>query len=108
MEVFVARQPIFNIKEEIVGYELLYRKDFTNEYPYIDGDQATAEVIINSFFNIGLERLTEGKRACIHFTEKLLKQKLPTLFNPNEIVIKINQSVEVNRELVTIVKELKE
>ena len=48
--------------------------------PYIDGDQATAEVIINSFFNIGLERLTEGKMCCIHFTEKLLKQKLPTLF----------------------------
>ncbi len=108
MEVFVARQPIFNIKEEIVGYELLYRKDFTNEYPYIDGDQATAEVIINSFFNIGLERLTEGKMCCIHFTEKLLKQKLPTLFNPSEVVIKINQSVEASSELVTIIKELKE
>ena len=32
MDVFVARQPLFNIEEEIVGYELLYRKDFTNEY----------------------------------------------------------------------------
>ena len=108
MDVFVARQPFFNKEEEIVGYELLYRKDFTNVYPYIDGDQATAEVIINSFFNIGLERLTEGKMGCIHFTEKLLKQKLPTLFNPSEIVIKINQTVEASSELVTIVKELKE
>ena len=108
MDVFVARQPLFNIEEEIVGYELLYRKDFTNEYPYIDGDQATAEVIINSFFNIGLERLTEGKMCCIHFTEKLLKQKLPTFFNPSEVVIKINQTIEASSELVTIVKELRE
>ena len=107
MEVFVARQPIFNLKEEIVGYELLYRKNFTNEYPYIDGDQATAEVIINSFFNIGLERLTEGKMCCIHFTEKLLKEKLPTFFNSSEVIIKINQTVEASSELVTLIKEFK-
>ena len=65
-------------------------------------------MIINSFFNIGLERLTEGKMCCIHFTEKLLKQKLPTFFNPSEVVIKINQTVEASNELVTIVKELRE
>ena len=91
MEVFVARQPIFNIEEEIVGYELLYRKDLTNVFPYIDGDQATAEVIINSYLNIGLERLTEGKKCSIHFTENLLEQKLPTYFNPNDLVVKISK-----------------
>jgi c-di-GMP-related signal transduction protein len=108
MDVFVAKQPIFNIEEEIVGYELLYRKDFTNVYPYIDGDQASAEVIINTFFNIGLERLTEGKMCCFHFTEKLLEQQLPTFFNPNEVVVKINQKVEASRKLVCILRELKE
>ncbi len=108
MEVFVARQPIYNRQEEIVGYELLYRKDLTNKYPYIDGDQATAEVIINSLFNMGLERLTEGKMCYIHFTEKLLKQKLPALFNPSEVMIKIDQTVEASLELVTLMKEFKE
>jgi c-di-GMP-related signal transduction protein len=107
MEVFVARQPIFNIEEEIVGYELLYRKDLTNVFPYIDGDQATAEVIINSYLNIGLERLTEGKKCSIHFTENLLEQKLPTYFNPNDLVVKISK-VKPSSKLIKICKELKE
>lgn len=49
MEVFVARQPIFNIDNRVVSYELLYRNDNVNSFPNIDGDQATADVIINSF-----------------------------------------------------------
>lgn len=49
MEVFVARQPIFNSKEEVFAYELLYRNNQVNAFPDIDEDQATAEVIINSF-----------------------------------------------------------
>lgn len=40
MEVFVARQPIF---------------DRNGEFPNIDGDHSTADVIINSYLNIGLE-----------------------------------------------------
>ena len=50
MKVFVAKQPVYNIKEEIVGYELFYRNDFTNIFPEINRDQATAEVIINTHF----------------------------------------------------------
>ncbi|MBM7584187.1 c-di-GMP-related signal transduction protein [Bacillus pakistanensis] len=38
MEVFVARQPIFDDKEEVVAYELLYRKNDINEFPEINGD----------------------------------------------------------------------
>ncbi|MGO4076228.1 hypothetical protein, partial [Staphylococcus aureus] len=30
MRVFVARQPIFNRKEQVVSYELLYRDSETN------------------------------------------------------------------------------
>jgi c-di-GMP-related signal transduction protein len=107
MEVFVARHPVFNSKEEIVGYDLLYRKDLTNAFPYIDGDQATAEVIINSYLNIGIERLTEGKKCSIHFTENLLEQKLPTYFNPNDLVVKISK-VKPSSKLIGICKELKE
>ena len=45
MEVFVARQPIFNAKEDIISYELLYRNNNENVFPNIDGDQATTDVI---------------------------------------------------------------
>ena len=80
MNVFVARQPIFNRGEQSVAYELLYRKSEVNSFTHIDGDEATADVIINGFFNIGVEELSEGKKCFINFTENLLRFKVTYLF----------------------------
>jgi len=109
MEVFVARQPIFTINEEVFGYELLYRSSQDmNAFPNINEDQATAELIINSFLNIGIDKLSGGKPCFINFTENLLKLKLPTYFRPLEIVVEILESVGPSMELIEICQELKE
>ncbi|HHY73320.1 MAG TPA: EAL domain-containing protein [Bacillus bacterium] len=108
MKVFVARQPIFNEKEDIFAYELLYRSNTENQFPNIDGDQATADVIINSFINIGIQELSNGKPCFINFTENLLQLRLPTYFQPMEIVVEILESVTPSIEVIEICKELKE
>jgi c-di-GMP-related signal transduction protein len=108
MKVFVGRQPIFNAKEDIFAYELLYRNNEVNMFPNIDGDQATADVIINSFLNIGIEELTNGKPCFINFTENLLQLKLPTYFKPTEIVVEILGNVLPSTEIIEICKELKQ
>ena len=108
MNVFVARQPIFNRGEQSVAYELLYRKSEINSFTHIDGDEATADVIINGFFNIGVEELSEGKKCFINFTENLLNLKLPTYFEPESIVVEILEDIPINKELVSICQELKE
>jgi c-di-GMP-related signal transduction protein len=107
MDVFVARQPIYTKTKEVVAYELLYRKNMENQFFEINGDVATTDVIINSYINIGLEKLSNGKPCFINFTENLLNIKLPTYFNPHEIVIEILETIDLNPELLTIVKELK-
>ena len=108
MNVFVARQPIFNRGEQSVAYELLYRESEINSFTHIDGDEATADVIINGFFNIGVEELSEGKKCFINFTENLLNLKLPTYFEPESIVVEILEDIPINKELVSICQELKE
>jgi EAL and modified HD-GYP domain-containing signal transduction protein len=108
MDVFVARQPIFTSKEKIFGYELLYRNNLDNQFPNIDGEKATADVLINGFLNIGFENLAKGKPCFINFTEKLLQLRLPTYFNPNEIVVEILETVEPSFGLLEICKELKD
>lgn len=108
MEVFVAKQPIVNEREEVIAYELLYRGSLKNTYPGIDGDQATAEVIINSFLNIGIEKLTNGKPCFINFTEKLLQLRLPTYFGTREIVVEILESGNGNKDIHQVCQELKE
>ncbi len=107
MEVFVARQPIFNGKEEVIAYELLYRNSTINGYTHTDGDKATTDVIVNSFLNIGLGELSNGKPCFINFTENLLKLKLPTYFPPISIVIEILENVKATEEVIALCKELK-
>lgn len=85
MEVFVGRQPILVSDEEVFAYELLYRNNTSNNsFSTVDGDQATTEVMINSFFNMGMIKVSEGKPCFINFTENLLMQhNLASCFPPD-------------------------
>jgi c-di-GMP-related signal transduction protein len=107
MEVFVARQPIFNRREEVVAYELLYRNSSQSTYSQYNGDHATVDVIINSFLNIGLDELSCGHPCFINFTLSLLQKNIPGFFHPKEIVVEILETIEPSSELVSICKELK-
>ena len=107
MEVFIGRQPIFNIQEEIVAYELLYRNKNVNAFPLVDSDSATIDVIVNSFLSIGIDFVTNGLPSFINFTENLLSSPLLDYLDPNKIVIEILEDVPLTEELVDRVRELK-
>ena len=46
MQLYVARQPIFDRERNIVAYELLYRNPTTKTAEQIDGDHATSSVLM--------------------------------------------------------------
>ncbi|GAB4270390.1 EAL and HDOD domain-containing protein [Thermincola ferriacetica] len=108
MDVFVARQPIFDRQQKVCGYELLYRMSTENQYICANGDQATSDLIANSFLLIGLETLTGGKKAYINFTENLLKTGLPTNLPPNMVAVEILEDVEHCEEITAACRKLKE
>ena len=68
MDVYIARQPIFDRKLAVFGYELLYRRSMNNFYEGVDGNQATRDLIYNAFFVMQIDDLTEGKVGFINFT----------------------------------------
>ena len=108
MDVFVARQPIFDINQNVYGYELLYRDGIDNYYKHIDGDVATSEVLNSSFFLIGLENLTNCRKAFINFTTNLIQSEIPTIFDNQLIVIEVLEDVELSSEVMDACKMLKE
>ncbi|WP_397539891.1 EAL and HDOD domain-containing protein [Rummeliibacillus pycnus] len=108
MEVFIGRQPIFNTLEQVYSYELLYRNgNGKNEFPDIDSDLATVDVIINSFFSIGFEELANGRPCFINFTENLLMSDIFDQLNPSQVVVEILEDVPITEKLIRRVKELK-
>ncbi|MGX9135840.1 EAL and HDOD domain-containing protein [Rummeliibacillus sp. JY-2-4R] len=108
MEVFIGRQPIFNIQEKVYSYELLYRSgNQINKFSEIDSDLATVDVIINSLFSIGFEELADGKPCFINFTENLIMSDILNHLNPSQVVIEILEDIPITKDLVHRVKELK-
>ncbi|OPJ58095.1 EAL and HDOD domain-containing protein [Clostridium oryzae] len=108
MEVFIAKQPIYDIQNNIIAYELLFRSGKYNFYDSIDGTAATIDVIYNSFYTIGIENITNGKKAFINLTEKLIKEEIITILPPKLVSIEILEDVEITDELIIYCKSLKE
>lgn len=108
MDIYVARQPIFDRDMNVFGYELLYRKSMNNFYEGTDDTQSTAELINNSIFSLNFNELTEGKRAFINFSEELLFQEIPFLLPKETITIEILERVENSEKLLQVCKKLKE
>ncbi len=101
MDTFVARQPIFDINENVVAYELLFRtNNENNEFINIDGDIATSKVIINSFLLIGIKNLTNGKKAFINFTENLILDDIASLLPKEYVTIEILENVTPSKAII--------
>lgn len=107
MDVYVARQPIFDCNNKTIAYELLFRNSLENKYTGDDGYTATLEVINNTFFTIGLNNVIAGKKAFINLNESLLKTDFITALPPEYVVIEVLETVEPTAEIIERCKELK-
>ncbi|MEN8906456.1 MAG: HDOD domain-containing protein [Clostridiales bacterium] len=109
MDIFVARQPIFDIYKRTYGYELLYRSgSSSNFFTGIDGDEATSSVMINSFLVIGIKTLTGDKKAFVNFTKNLILKDVATLFPKEYLVVEILETVKPDKDIIEKCKLLKE
>lgn len=107
MDFFVARQPILGKDKGIYAYELLFRDGTANFMPDTDGDFASSKLLSGSFFTMGLEQITDGRKAFINFTRKLLTDRAPLICPKESTVIEILEDVTVDDELVEACREFK-
>lgn len=109
MNVYIARQPIFDINQEVVAYELLYRDNETNAFnPSITNSVATSILLVNSHLTFGMDNLVYDKKAFINFGENLIMQDIPSLLSKSRIIIEILETVKPTKEILSKVIELKE
>jgi EAL and modified HD-GYP domain-containing signal transduction protein len=108
MDIYVARQPIFDRKMRLFGYELLYRESDTNAFHGTTNDRhATASLLANSVLVIGFDELIEGTKGFINFPEDFLVQQLPRLLPKQKIIVEILERVTPSREVINACRVLK-
>jgi c-di-GMP-related signal transduction protein len=106
MDVFVARQPIFTRNRKLYAYELLFRSGMSNGFPGLDGNIATSSLLSSSFFTVGIEKISGGRKSFINFTEELLIRGTPTLFPHNKIIVEILETVQPTEKIIEVCKGL--
>ena len=100
MDVFVARQAIFDRKRNLYAYELLFRSGAEhNIYDGTDATSATTQVIANSLLS-SIDNILCGKKAFINFDRDLLLGGLHSMLPPETLVIEILESVQADPEIV--------
>lgn len=108
MDVFLARQPIFDRTRQVFAYELLFRRSNLNYFEAAyDQEQASAEVLSNGFFSMDILQVTSGKRAFVNFTDKLLLSGLAHLLPKEYLTVEILETVEPTTAVVDACKRLK-
>jgi len=107
MQIYLARQPIFDHQQNVFAYELLFRSSLQNFYDHTNGDHATSTVLSHSFLSIGIDEITRGKMAFVNFTRNLLVKEIATLFPKERMAVEISEGSEADEELVAICEKLK-
>jgi EAL and modified HD-GYP domain-containing signal transduction protein len=107
MDVFVAKQPIFDRKQEVFAYELLFRSGFDNFFSHPDQDQAASKLIADSSFLFGVESITGGKKAFINVTRDVLVKEYITILPKDLTVVEILETVEPDEAVIAACKKLK-
>ena len=97
---YIVRQPIKDKDNKIIGYEIQYHGE---NQAFGDGDDkaassndfAAADTIYN-FLTMNTDKLLRGSLNFMTFTTTLLMKKTPRLFDKNELVIQIDDSVIIH------------
>ena len=104
---FIARQPIYDKHNQLIGYELLYRDGDTDVAVFDDGKMASSNVIMNGFIDIGIDGLVGSSLAFINITKEFILDDSLTPMYEKQTVLEIVEQIEPTSEIVEGVKRLK-
>jgi len=106
-EVYVGRQPIVDRELTVLGYELLFRHGPHALRAATDDDRATGRIIVNTFAELGLQRLVGSRLGFINVTRPFLVGTLPLPFAPTDVVLEILETVVIDDDLLDGVRRLR-
>ena len=96
--VFVGRQPIYDNKLQVVGYEMLFHQYDAGQAEFVEYDYVSSRVMMNTFVEVGVERLVGNGLAFVHFDRSMFEDgKQSSAKYPRIVaVIKDNESSDKN------------
>lgn len=107
METYIGRQPIFDEREQVYAYELLYRNNDNNCHDMPDADTATYDVIAQTFISFGVHEISQGRPCFINFTKNLLMSPIFEQLSSQYVIIELLEDIDMTAAVIRRVKQLK-
>lgn len=102
---YLARQPILDRKQNIHGYELLFRSGPEQLFRCDDPD-AAADHTIDFSLLYGSSALTNGHTAFVNCTRNILLRDIITILPRDQVVIEVQEDVVANQEILAACERL--
>jgi EAL and modified HD-GYP domain-containing signal transduction protein len=96
-QIMVGRQPIFDGKRAVYGYELLFRSPGGQQR---GADVMTADVLVRAGLDIGLENLVGQRKAFVNAPRAFLVGAQDVPLAPDQTVIEVLEDVAHDDEVV--------
>lgn len=108
-EVLIARQPIFDRDDGLVGYELLYRAARTDiAAAGADHVTMTSTTLINAVLSIGFDRLIGRARAWVNIPQEFLLEQQWRVLDRTRCMIELLETVPANDETIAACRALRD
>lgn len=105
--VALARQPILDRQQQLVGYELLFRRAGEDRAVITDNFSATTQVVNNAFTDIGIKEVLGCYKGFVNVDEQFLASEFVRLLPPDRVVLELLEGITFTPEVVRRCLELK-
>ncbi len=107
-QTFIGRQPIMDLKQQIIGYELFFRHSADAQTATIEDDfKACSNVLVNTVGGIDMQWLLGDKLAFINVNDEMLMSDLLELMPAKRTVLEVLRSIEPSDEIVARCQQLR-
>lgn len=104
-ERFVARQPIFDKRLRVFGYELLFRAGPENFFQ--QQEEASTRAIVDATMVFDLDALTGTAKAFVNLSQSALLRGAARLLPPARTVLEILEGVQPTPEVLRVCTQLR-
>lgn len=107
LDIFVGRHAIYNRELDVIAYELLFRgSEAAERAEFKDADEATSQVILNTFTEIGLDKIVEDKMAFINLTRSFVLGDYSLPLPKAGLGVEILENITIDQPVIEAVQRL--
>ncbi len=106
-DILIGRQPIYNGQLGVCAYELILRGQGVDTLSD-EANATSAQIVLNAFMEIGVERLVGSHKAAVPAPMGLLLQAAELPFDPRRIILDVPARVALQAAARPVLQDLSE